>query len=48
MLVTMEKHTAWSEQLSEAAAATSDELSQMQTLTVHDNFREKYFSPDHT
>lgn len=46
MLVTMEKHTAWSRHLSGGTA--SDEQSQKQTLSLHDNFREKYFSPDHT
>ena len=43
LLVTMEKRLAWSEQIH------GTELEQqIQSLKMHDSFREKYFSVDNT
>ena len=41
---------AWQGEESERAAATDDQglPRELKNLTVHDNFRQKYFSVDHT
>lgn len=43
LLVTMEKRQAWSEQIH---GTTLEQ--QVQSLKMHDSFREKYFSVDNT